>query len=261
MLGALSVPLGLCGVSVRDVHPHLNGAGAPAGPRVPLNATPSRPRLSRGLDRRGGRRPGCSWPSKMCWMLGALENQRLTSSQQHCPGPGHPEVVVTAKPSAMETIVQPQEQEAGQPPSARCLAAFPSRALVMLLCLARPRFGLRSAAFAGRPASSLPLSMPRGRHSWHTRPLFRLLPSSSLCLLKIVSSGAQLVESGRRQGTPGNGHRAGPGFLCQPRSVCIPGPARVLPARPVGPPFCCGSRRFWERKTETSPVFSRLPGF
>lgn len=59
----------------------------------------------------------------MCWMLGALENQCLTSSQQHCPSPGHPELVVTAKPSAMETIVQPQEQEAGQPPSARCLCA------------------------------------------------------------------------------------------------------------------------------------------
>lgn len=104
----------------------------------------------------------------------------------------------------------------------------------MLLCLAWARFGRRSAAFAGRPASSLPLSMPRGRPSGHTCPLFRQLPSSSLGLLKIVSLGAQLVGSGGQQGTPVNGRRAGPGFLCQQHSVCAPRPRQGSPGPASG---------------------------
>lgn len=37
--GALSIPLGLCGVSVRDAHPYLNGVGgsswSPGSPSTP----------------------------------------------------------------------------------------------------------------------------------------------------------------------------------------------------------------------------------
>lgn len=127
---------------------------------------------------------------------------------------------MTANPSAMETVVQPQEPaacRAGQPqlaPSsqlpARCFVLFVLPLLVTLLCLAWAGSGPRSASFAGRPPSSLPLWVPRGGRSWYTCPLFWLLPSSPLLLSKTASPWAQLVPSGRWRGTPRDGH---PGWL------------------------------------------------
>lgn len=214
---------------------------APAGPWAPLNAMLFRPR--------------------MCWPLGPLENQFLTSSQQHCPGPGHPEVVVTAKPSAMETVVQPQEQaawRAGQAlRSARCSFCFYSHS--PLLCYAwqgslwtqrhsfcRETCKLAPPFHAKRPAQLAP------------PPPFWLLPSSSLFLLKIVSAWAPLVESGRWPRTPGVGTQAGPALLNS--TVFAPQALPELSLLAAGSPSCCGPGISGGQKTETSPVFSKLPG-
>ena len=62
-------------------------------------------------------RVGRGRPSKMCWLRGPRGNPLLASSRQRCPALGHPGAVVTAKPSAMETIVQLQEQAAAGPGS------------------------------------------------------------------------------------------------------------------------------------------------
>lgn len=196
----------------------------------------------------------------MCWMLGALENQRLTSSQQHCPGPGHPELVVTAKPSAMETIVQPQEQEAGQPPSARCLCAplpCPCYAVVLGVgslwtqkrCFCWEACKLAPPFHAKRPAQRA-----------HVPPV----PAAAFQLPGPPEDSVPGSAAGGERGAAGNTCERAAGWPGLPVSaaVFVPrGLARALLARPAGPPSCCGSRRFWGRKTETSPVFSRLPDF
>lgn len=164
----------------------------------------------------------------------------------------------------METIAQPPEREAGRPPAAQPggLAARPSRALSCCCAWPGPARDAEARLLLGALQARSPFPCQEASTAG-TRAPIPAAAFSSLCLLKIASPGAQLVGSGRRPGTPGSGQRAGPGF---PRSVCSPGLARALlpgpgPARPAGPPFCRGSRRFWGRKTETSPVFSRLPGF
>lgn len=165
----------------------------------------------------------------MCWMLGALENQRLTSSQQHCPSPGHPELVVTAKPSAMETIVQPQEQEAGQPPSARCLCAplpCPCYAVVLGVgslwtqkrCFCWEACKLAPPFHAKRPAQRA-----------HVPPV----PAAAFQLPGPPEDSVP-GSAGGRQGTPVNGRRAGPGFLCQQHSVCAPRPRQGSPGPASG---------------------------
>lgn len=108
-----------------------------------------------GPDRGTVRGPGWGRPSKPCWPLGPSENRFLAYSPQHCPAPSQPEAVVIAKPSAMETIVQPGEQAACREGSlsARCacrgfimLPSHPPCCSVVLgLCPSGPR----SAPFEG----------------------------------------------------------------------------------------------------------------
>ena len=95
----------------------------------------------------------------MCWLRELRENPLLVSSWQRCPALGHPGVVVTAKPSAMETIVQPQER-AGQLPSAGPAQLRPAlRTHGGLRSSAGAPSGLWSPLLAETPTGSLPLFM------------------------------------------------------------------------------------------------------
>ena len=148
-------------------------------------STPRSPGLRRpsGLDGGRARRPGWGRPSKMRWPRGPLENRFLASSQPRCPAPGHPAAVVTAKASAMETIVQKARSRL---PGRVCsvASARPSGSPVILLSLAWARAGLQIAPSAGRPATRLPSHAKRPARLAHV-PLFPLrgrlpAPRSSL---------------------------------------------------------------------------------
>lgn len=175
------------------------------------------------------RRPGRGRPSKMCWLLGPLENPFLASSRQPCPALGHPGVVVTAKRSAMETPVQPRAAwRAGQLLSAGTVQ-FPSALLPFPLvsCCAWPGLALDSEALLlqGDPRARSPFSRQEAAQLALT-PRFRLPPSSPLFLPKVRPCGPSW-----RPGTPGSEHLSWPGAsLCKQRSVCIPGLVRALPA-------------------------------
>lgn len=250
--GGLECPIGTLQGRCVGPHPRLSlaegSSWSPGSPSMAPQASecPVDLDLTRAesADRAGLDPPKCAG----CCALG---NRFPACSPQHCPAPGHPEAVVTATPSAMETIVQPWEPAAGSagrlPPlgvlglASMCLSSIP----LVLLCLAWARFGLRSAPFAGRPASSLPLSVPGGQPSWHTRPLFLLLPSSCQFLPKTASSGPLW----QRPEVPGDAWEWASELArlpsCRQHRVCIRGLAKALPAgRLVGPPSHCGSRRF-----------------
>ena len=167
---------------------------APAGPR----SAPRRHALLASdcpvdLSPRGRvRRPGRGRPSKMCWLLGPLENPFLASSQQPCPVPGHPGVVVTAKPSAMETIVQPRAAwRAGQLLSAgsvqlrSALLPFP-----LVSCCAWPGLPLDSEALLlqGDPRARSPFSRQEAAQLALT-PRFWLPPSSPCSSRRCVPVG------------------------------------------------------------------------
>lgn len=199
----------------------------------------------------------------MCWLLGPLENPSLASSRQRCPVPGQPEVVVTAKLGAMETVVQPPERAAGEPGSCcqlgQCILGLPSsRTPCCPVVLGLGSLWTRKLSFLqGDPRARSPLSCQE-------TPCWPLVPAATFqppFPLKAASSWAQLAEGVRRwPGCSGVGIRAGLGLPSVNSAVCAP---RAWPGLswPAGPPTRGGSRRFWGRKTETNPVFSRLPGF
>lgn len=149
-------------------------------PGLPLNATPSRPRLSHALDRLRGRRPGQNRPSKNA--LGAGYTRKPVSapaSKQHGPGPGHAELVGTAKRSAMETIAQPPEREAGRPPAAQPGASprappVPCHAVVLGL----GPLGTQKRAFCWEPCKLAPPSRAKRPAQRAHVPPSPLLPSA-----------------------------------------------------------------------------------
>lgn len=196
-----------CGVPVKDSRPCLKSSGRPQlVPGFPLNATLSGPRT----DQQTGQR------QRLKTRLGqALKNVLAARPTRKSISRLQPAALPRTRPSRGCCDSKTQCHGNGcATPGAGCLESRTGpfgwvlryvcthHPLVILLCLAWACVGLRSAAFAGRPASSLPLFMPRGQHSWHTCLLFWLLPSSSLFLLKTVPPWAQLVESVRWSGPP-----------------------------------------------------------
>lgn len=160
--GALNVLQGLCGVTAREVWPCRRAGRLQLGLGLPLNGMLSR--LSSGPDRGTVRGPGWGRPSKPCWPLGPSENRFLACSPQHCPAPSQPEAVVIAKPSAMETIVQPGSRLPGE--KAACQLGVPAVASlcsppvlpVALLCLACAPLDPEVPLLQGNPQTLSPLS-------------------------------------------------------------------------------------------------------
>lgn len=196
----------------------------------------------------------------MRWPRGPLENRFLACSQPRCPAPGHPAAVVTAKASAMETIVQKARSRL---PGESVFSSF-SAALRLPCYSVVLGVGSRWApdrSFCRETRDAAPFPRQEAGPAGTRAPLPSAGPPASSPLLpKIASPGPAGRERGGR-GCPRWASELARASLCKQPSVCVPGPARALPARPAGPPSRCGSRRFWGRKTETSPVFSRLPGF
>lgn len=194
-------------------------------PGLPLNATPSRPRLSHALDRLRGRRPGQSRPSKNA--LGAGYTRKPVSAPASS----------TAQALAMPSLLGQQNavpwkrlrnrrsgrqsgRQGGHPQPSRGPRRAPLPCPVMLLCLAWARSGRRSAPFAGSPASSLPLPVPRGQHSGHTCPHPR-------CCLQLPVPPEDSVP-----GSPAGGEREAAGDTWE-RAAGWPGlPAQCLQPRP-----------------------------
>lgn len=194
-------------------------------PGLPLNATPSRPRLSHALDRLRGRRPGQSRPSKNA--LGAGYTRKPVSAPASS----------TAQALAMPSLLGQQNavpwkrlrnrrsgrqsgRQGGHPQPSRGPRRAPLPCPVMLLCLAWARSGRRSAPFAGSPASSLPLPVPRGQHSGHTCPHPR-------CCLQLPVPPEDSVP-----GSPAGGEREAAGDTWE-RAAGWPGlPTQCLQPRP-----------------------------
>lgn len=190
-------------------------------PGIPLNATPSRPQLSHALDRLRGRRPGQSRPSKNA--LGAGYTRKPVSAPASS----------TAQALAMPSLLGQQNavpwkrlrnrrsgRQGGHPRPSRGPRRAPLPCPVMLLCLAWARSGRRSAPFAGSPASSLPLPVPRGQHSGHTCPHPR-------CCLQLPVPPEDSVP-----GSPAGGEREAAGDTWE-RAAGWPGlPAQCLQPRP-----------------------------
>lgn len=190
-------------------------------PGLPLNATPSRPRLSHALDRLRGRRPGQSRPSKNA--LGAGYTRKPVSAPASS----------TAQALAMPSLLGQQNavpwkrlrnrlsgRQGGHPRPSRGPHRAPLPCPVMLLCLAWTRSGRRSAPFAGSPASSLPLPVPRGQHSGHTCPHPR-------CCLQLPVPPEDSIP-----GSPAGGEQEAAGDTWE-RAAGWPGlPAQCLQPRP-----------------------------
>lgn len=187
----MNVLLGICEVTAKDPHLCLNGSGrlqlVPGPLLIAMLSGPQTVQRT-GQRQRLNTRPGQALKN----VLAARPTRKSTSrlqpaalprtrpsrgccdSKTQCHGNG----CATPGAGCLESRAGPQLG------ASLCLCSHP---LVTLLCLAGACFGLRSAAFAGRPASSRPLFMPRGQYSWHMCPLSQTLPSSSLFLLKIAS--------------------------------------------------------------------------
>lgn len=201
-------------------------------PGLPLNATPSRPQLSHALDRLRGRRPGQSRPSKNA--LGAGYTRKPVSAPASS----------TAQALAMPSLLGQQNavpwkrlrnrrsgRQGGHPRPSRGPRRAPLPCPVMLLCLAWARSGRRSAPFAGSPASSLPLPVPRGQHSGHTCPHPR-------CCLQLPVPPEDSVPGspagGEREAAGDTWERAAgwPGLPAQSAAPASPGLSCQGPARP-----------------------------
>lgn len=190
-------------------------------PGLPLNATPSRPRLSHALDRLRGRRPGQSRPSKNA--LGAGYTRKPVSAPASS----------TAQALAMPSLLGQQNavpwkrlrnrlsgRQGSHPRPSRGPHRAPLPCPVMLLCLAWARSGRRSAPFAGSPASSLPLPVPRGQHSGHTCPHPR-------CCLQLPVPPEDSVP-----GSPAGGEREAAGDTWERAAGWPRLPAQCLQPRP-----------------------------
>lgn len=111
-------------------------------------------------------------------------------------------------------------RQGGHPRPSRGPHRAPLPCPVMLLCLAWTRSGRRSAPFAGSPASSLPLPVPRGQHSGHTCPHPR-------CCLQLPVPPEDSIP-----GSPAGGEQEAAGDTWE-RAAGWPGlPAQCLQPRP-----------------------------
>lgn len=116
-----------------------------------------------------------------------------------CPAPGHPEVVVTAKPSAMETVVQPRSRLPEEQGScSRWVGAAsccpPGPLFPCLLGLGSLWTLKRFFFFAGRPISLSRFACQEAGHRLSGPHRSGCLPPSSpLTLMKAASPWAQLA--------------------------------------------------------------------
>ena len=228
VLGPSNVPLVLCGVAARKAQGTAR-EGSRGPPVCP--STPRSPglRLPRGLEsqRQSPKtRPGQAFKNVLaagptrksisCFQPAALPSPGPSwgccDSKTKCHGND------CATPGCLESRAAALSWVGA---ASICPPPIP---LGILLCLAWAAFGLRSASFAGRPASSLPLFAPRGSPAGSHAPILAAA-IQPLLLPKVRPRGPSW-----RPGTPGSGHLSWPGASLCKHSVCIPGLVRALPA-------------------------------